>query len=133
MCVGYSELKKEWSIYAYPYIIDVMSKILALEAAARELIPMETLERVTPMLRAIAHPVRLRILDYLRREGEPRTVSEIESVCGVQQAVVSQQLRILKDQGVLRSERQGTHVLYDLVAPNVLLVLACIRQHPSER
>jgi len=39
------------------------------------LIPMETLELVTPMLRAVAHPIRLRILDYLRNETGPRSVS----------------------------------------------------------
>lgn len=93
------------------------------------LIPMETLELVTPMLRAVAHPIRLRILDYLRHEGEARSVSEIEKACGAQQAVVSQQLRILKDQGVLTSQRQGNFVYYDIAAPNVLLVLDCIRAH----
>lgn len=93
------------------------------------LIPMETLEMVTPMLRAVSHPIRLRILDYLRREAEPRCVGDIEQACGVQQAVVSQQLRILKDQGVLTAQRQGHRVFYDIAAPNVTLVLDCIRAH----
>ena len=97
--------------------------------ASCPLIPMEELERVTPMLRAVAHPVRLRVLDFLRREGEARSVSEIEKACGVPQAVVSQQLRILKDQGVLFARRQGNFVLYDIAAPSVLLVLDCIRSH----
>lgn len=95
------------------------------------LIPLEELERVTPMLRAVAHPVRLRILDYLRHEGEPRTVSAIEQACGVQQAVVSQQLRILKDQGVLVAQRRGNFVFYDISAPSVFLVLDCIRNHTA--
>jgi ArsR family transcriptional regulator len=95
------------------------------------LIPMETLELVTPMLRAVAHPIRLRILDYLRHEGDPRTVSQIEAACGVQQAVVSQQLRILKDQGVVSSQRMGNFVLYTITNPSVLLVLDCIRQHSA--
>jgi DNA-binding transcriptional ArsR family regulator len=95
------------------------------------LIPMDTLELVTPMLRAVAHPIRLRILDYLRSEGEGRSVSEIERACGVQQAVVSQQLRILKDQGVLTSQRHGNFVFYDVATPSVLLILDCIRQHSA--
>jgi ArsR family transcriptional regulator len=93
------------------------------------LIPMETLELVTPMLRAVAHPIRLRILDYLRHEAAPRSVGEIEKACGAQQAVVSQQLRILKDQGVLAAQRQGNFVFYDISTPNVFLILDCIRQH----
>jgi ArsR family transcriptional regulator len=93
------------------------------------LIPMEDLERVTPMLRAVAHPIRLRIVDYLRHEGEARTVSEIEKACGAPQAVVSQQLRILKDQGVVAGRRQGTFVYYEVSAPNVFLILDCIVRH----
>lgn len=100
-----------------------------LETDDGSLIPMQTLELVTPMLRAVAHPIRLRILDYLRGEGEARTVGQIERACGVQQAVVSQQLRILKDQGVLSSQRRGNFVLYGVANQSVLLILDCIRQH----
>lgn len=91
------------------------------------LIPMETLEELTPAIRAVAHPIRLRILDFLRHEGAPRTVRQIEGACGVQQAVVSQQLRILREQGVLSCERQGNHVFYRISMPSVCLILDCIR------
>ncbi|GEM_PF-254618 len=98
-----------------------------------DLIPLEVLEEVTPMLRAVAHPIRLRILDYLRKEGEPRSVSDIEQACGVQQAVASQQLRILKDQGVLSGRRQGNYMLYSIAAPSVLHILSCIRSHHADK
>ena len=61
-----------------------------------------------------------------RRE---RTVSEIVAVAGRPQALVSQQLRILKDRGVLASRREGSHVHYGITDPSVLLLLECIRQH----
>jgi len=93
------------------------------------LIDMETLERVAPMIRLTAHPLRLRILDFLRREKVPCTVSEIVEAMDVSQAVVSQQLRIMKDQGVLRARRDGNYVRYDIVEPSVLLLLECIRKH----
>lgn len=98
-----------------------------------DLIPLEVLEEVTPMLRAVAHPTRLRILDYLRKEGEPRSVSDIEQACGVQQAVTSQQLRILKDQGVISGRRQGNHMLYSIAAPSILHILSCIRSHHADK
>ncbi len=97
------------------------------------LIDMETLERVAPVIRNAAHPLRLRILDYLHHEGGPRTVSQIIEATGAGQAVVSQQLRILKDQGVLSSHREGNFVLYDIANPNVLLLLECIRRHGNCR
>jgi DNA-binding transcriptional ArsR family regulator len=93
------------------------------------LLDMETLTRVAPVIRNAAHPLRLRILDYLQSQGDARTVTEITDAAGVGQAVVSQQLRILKDQGILSSRREGNHVLYDISNPNVLLLLECIRRH----
>lgn len=94
-----------------------------------QLIDMATLERVAPVIRNVAHPLRLRILDYLSREGDPRSVSDIMGASGSGQAIVSQQLRILKDQGVLSARREGNFVLYDIAERSVLLLLTCIRNH----
>ncbi len=96
---------------------------------ARPLIDMETLERVTPIIRNVAHPLRLRILDYLDHAGEPRTVTDITEAARAGQAIVSQQLRILKDTGVLAAKREGSFVYYSLSDRSVLLLLDCIRTH----
>lgn len=93
---------------------------------------METLERVAPIIRNAAHPVRLRVLDYLRQQGRPCTVTEITEAAGVVQALVSQQLRLLKDQGILSARREGNYVLYDIADRSVLLLLDCIRQHRAK-
>ncbi|HET6385188.1 MAG TPA: metalloregulator ArsR/SmtB family transcription factor [Armatimonadota bacterium] len=99
----------------------------------RPLICMETLERVAPVIRNAAHPLRLRILDYLQRERDPRTVSQIVEAAEAGQALVSQQLRILKDQGVLGARREGSYVFYSIVEPSVLLLLECIRKHGAQQ
>jgi ArsR family transcriptional regulator len=96
---------------------------------AQDLIDMETLERVAPIIRNVAHPLRLRILDYLNQSVEPRTVSEIVDAANAGQAVVSQQLRILKDQGVLSAKREGNFIRYGIADRSVLLLLDCIRHH----
>lgn len=104
------------------------------DATARGLIDMETLERVAPIIRNVAHPVRLRILDFLNESGEPRTVTDITDACGgAGQALVSQQLRILKDQGVLVARREGNFVYYAIADRSVLLLLDCIRTHQQRR
>ncbi len=95
------------------------------------LIDMETLERVAPIIRNVAHPTRLRILDFLRQQNRPCTVTEITGAAGVGQALVSQQLRILKDQQVLSARREGNYVLYAIAERSVLLLLDCIRQHQA--
>ena len=94
---------------------------------------MGTLERVAPILRNVAHPMRLRILDYLEQAAESRSVSDIMDAAGAGQAIVSQQLRILKDQGVLTAKREGNFVLYGIADRSVLLLLECIRHHQQGR
>ncbi len=90
-------------------------------------ISMESLKRVAPIIRNVAHPMRLRIVDYLNQQGKPCSVSDIMEATEAGQAVVSQQLRILKDQGVLKAKREGNFVLYDISDRSVLLLLECIR------
>ena len=94
-----------------------------------QLIDMATLERVAPVIRLAAHPLRLRIIDYLRREDEPRSVTDIMGAVGAEPPVVSQQLRILRDQGILGARRDGNFVYYDIANRSVLLLLECIRSH----
>ena len=93
------------------------------------LVPMAVLELVVPVIRAAAHPLRLRIVDYLDHAGEPRAVGDIVAACEAGQAFVSQQLRILKDQGVLSCERHGNRVLYSIANPAILHLIECIRAH----
>ena len=92
---------------------------------------METLERVAPIIRNAAHPLRLRILDYLHQQNRPCTVTEITEAAGASQAIVSQQLRILKDQAILSARREGNYILYAVSDRSVLLLLDCIRQHQT--
>ena len=103
------------------------------QVTINELIDLETLERVAPIIRNAAHPLRLRILDYLAR-AEPKTVSEIVDVCGgASQSVVSQQLRILRDQGVVSAKRDGHNMYYMIDDRSLLFLLECIRVHSGLR
>ena len=97
----------------------------------RMLIDMETLERIAPVIRSAAHPLRQRILDYFAQAGEPRSVTQIVEAAGALQAIVSQRLRILKDQGVLNARRDRGFVLYGIANRSVLFLLNCIRDHQS--
>jgi DNA-binding transcriptional ArsR family regulator len=106
---------------------------MLIDKNAETLIDMETLERVAPIIRNAAHPIRLRVLDYLSQEGQSCTVTQITAAAGVSQAIVSQQLRILKDQGILSARRVGNYVLYDVADRSILHLLDCIRQHHKER
>ena len=63
--------------------------------------------------KALAHPVRLQILDMLR-SGEV-CVCHMEAVLGKRQAYISQQLMVLRDAGLVASRKDGLSVFYRLV------------------
>ena len=90
----------------------------------KELNP-ESLERAAGMLKAIAHPVRLKIVGYLE-DGKKRTVTEIHKQLGIEQAIASHHLGILKDRGVLASKREGKNTWYFLKHENLKTILNCV-------
>lgn len=67
--------------------------------------------------RALAHPVRIKILEILVR-GE-RTVQELQEALGLEQPIVSQQLAVLRNQNIVRGQKDGLSVRYALRDPLV--------------
>ena len=67
--------------------------------------------------RALAHPVRIRILETLVR-GD-RAVQELQLSLGLDQPVVSQQLAVLRNQGIVTSKKAGLSVRYALRDPAI--------------
>jgi ArsR family transcriptional regulator len=82
--------------------------------------------RVARTLKAVAHPLRLRIIDLL--EGGERSVGDIVDALGAKPAVTSQQLGLMRDRGVLEARREGTHVYYRIANRHVVNVIHCIRR-----
>jgi DNA-binding transcriptional ArsR family regulator len=60
--------------------------------------------------RALAHPVRIKILEILVR-GD-RSVQELQKALDLDQPLVSQQLAVLRNRGIVTSEKQGLTVRY---------------------
>lgn len=69
------------------------------------------LEVSSGILRALAHPLRLRMLGMLY-EQEPLSVHAIYTNLQIEQSVASQHLRILRDAQLVFTERQGKFVAY---------------------
>ncbi len=89
-----------------------------------ELIDEDTLEKMAETLKAIAHPVRLQIVNILMN-GE-RSVGELVRTLGTKQSLTSQQLSILKSRGVLKSRRNGNVVFYSLQNNGIKNIMASI-------
>ena len=69
------------------------------------------------LFRALAHPVRLQILDELRRSAA--CVCHLQAVLHRPQAYVSQQLRVLREAGIVRDDKDGLLVYYQLANTRV--------------
>jgi ArsR family transcriptional regulator len=67
--------------------------------------------------RALAHPVRIRILEILVRRGH--TVQELQETLALDQPVVSQQLAVLRNQGIVLAQKEGLSVRYTVRDPLV--------------
>lgn len=65
--------------------------------------------------KALAHPVRIRILEILL--GGERSVHELQAALGLEQALVSQQLAVLRAKNVVAPRKEGTTVRYAVRDP----------------
>jgi DNA-binding transcriptional ArsR family regulator len=76
------------------------------------------------ILKAIAHPSRLAILDALT--GGERCVCELQEVVGSDMSTVSRHLALMKGARLLSSRRDGINVYYRLRVPCVLRFFGCL-------
>jgi len=73
------------------------------------------------LLRALAHPTRLQIMDVLR--GGEACVCHIQAMLGLRQANISQHLMALREAGLVTSRKEGLRVYYQMRDRQVLNVL----------
>jgi DNA-binding transcriptional ArsR family regulator len=78
----------------------------------------------TEVLKAIAHPVRLRIIAILS-EGDEH-VNGLAERLGVQQSITSQQLRILRMRRLVESVRENGFARYRLAEPHLRQMIQCM-------
>lgn len=89
------------------------------------------LENAAAMLRAVAHPARMAIIEMLDF-GRRLNVTELFEALGMEQAVMSHHLALLRDRNVLRQEREGKHVFYSLRHPRLVEIVRCVRDCCTE-
>ena len=76
--------------------------------------------------KALGDPSRIAILVRLTRLGGSSTVSEIAACCPTDISVVSRDLAILKDAGILVSKKQGKEVHYSVRFPELAATLRSV-------
>jgi ArsR family transcriptional regulator len=78
------------------------------------------------VLKAVAHPLRLRIVAFLC-EGEANVTGLVEAL-GSPQPLVSQQLRILRAQGLVEATREDGFAWYRLGEPALRELVCCMEK-----
>lgn len=83
-------------------------------------------QKAADLLRAIAHPTRIMILDVLLKKTE--CVRDFENIIEKRQANISQHLAILRNQGIIDYIQEGKKRCYYLKKPKeVKKILRCLR------
>lgn len=76
------------------------------------------------IIKAMAHPSRLFIVDMLSKEE--KCVRELTEMIGGDISTISKHLTILKSAGIVQAEKRGTRVYYRLRMPCILNFFGCV-------
>ena len=85
---------------------------------------MSRYDALAEILKAIAHPTRLLIVEELSKK--PLCVSELTTIIGADTSTVSKHLALMKSNGIVDSSKNGNQVYYSLRVPCVLNFISCI-------
>lgn len=105
------------------------------KSGSAEHLDAQSCELVATFFSILGHPRRVAIFCELR-EGR-KTVSELANLCNAALPNVSQHLRIMRDKGMVKTEKEGQRVYYSIVDERFVVACRMIRdalvEHMQER
>ncbi len=90
-------------------------------------LPPEIMMRASRGIAYIAHPLRLRMLEFLDVHGRA-SVSEIACAVGADQITTSQNLKKMRDANLVHTQRRGVFIYYEIDAEYPASVFVCLRK-----
>lgn len=90
------------------------------------LIQQDKLDFGSEILRALAHPLRLKILQFID-QNDTINVNKIYNTLKLEQSITSQHLRILRSAGLVDTEKEGKFRHYTINYDRIQTVLSAIR------
>lgn len=103
-------------------MINAMAERMDTPLISRE----EDIYNASRSLKAMAHPLRLRILCILGAHSEV-SVQDIVDQVGTSQSNISQHLSILRDKGILTARKNANKVYYRVADPKILDLIGSMR------
>lgn len=96
---------------------------------------MDILDMKAEVFNALAHPLRLKIIESLRKG--PCCVCKIIPFAGAEQSNVSHHLAILKNAGIVRCEKRGLEVWYEVIDYRIFKIIdvleKCVIGNPKKK
>ncbi|MFD1142767.1 ArsR/SmtB family transcription factor [Larkinella insperata] len=83
------------------------------------------IERAAYVLKAVAHPLRIKIIQMLNEQKE-LNVSTIYKNLNAEQSLISHHLINMRDKGILEIRRSGKNIYYFLVDGSIAEIIDCI-------
>jgi DNA-binding transcriptional ArsR family regulator len=81
----------------------------------------QSADEASRLMKVLSNPDRMLLLCQLA-QGEKR-VGELEEILGIVQPTLSQQLSVLRDEGLVSTRRQGKNIFYRIDSPHALAVM----------
>ena len=91
----------------------------------------EQLQESSEILRALAHPLRMRILSFIDKH-KTINVNKIYNTLKLEQSITSQHLRILRLAGIVITKREGKFIHYSIDYSKIVGVLKAIDSFEEE-
>ncbi len=90
-----------------------LNKMASMRKAHKEIINHDKLKESSDVLRALAHPLRLKILQFID-QNDLINVNKIYNTLKLEQSITSQHLRILRAAGLVDTVRDGKYIHYKI-------------------
>ena len=91
-----------------------------------ELFTADQARNISEILKAVGHPIRLRIVEHLALTEQ--CVGDLAEKIDEKQAIISQQLKILRLVGLVRTDRREGKSFYRINNPHLHELLGCMRR-----
>ena len=94
-------------------------------------IQQDNLQLSSEILRALAHPLRLKILQFID-QNDTINVNKIYNTLKLEQSITSQHLRILRSAGLVDTEKEGKYRHYHINYARIQQVLKAIKNFMAD-
>jgi ArsR family transcriptional regulator len=107
-------------------LLDLTDTVACCAPLTREPLTQQQAEQVAPLLKALADPVRLRLMSLIAsHEGGEACVCEVSDAFDLSQPTISHHLKVLHETGLLDRDKRGVWVYYR-ARPEALAGLAAL-------